>query len=77
MKIAEQSQTVVCLVKTPNHQPMNFPDNNFCVGKYCNLIPQDIEETHKLLVEKDIKVNPISEEGTTRFFTFYDQMAIY
>ncbi|MCH7321494.1 VOC family protein [Solibacillus sp. MA9] len=72
MKIAEKSQTVVCLVKTQNHQPMKFPDNNFGVGKYYNFISHDIEETHKLLVERDIKVNPIGEEGTTRFFTFYD-----
>jgi len=27
MKIAEQSQTVVCLVKTLNHQSMKFPNN--------------------------------------------------
>lgn len=72
MKIAEQSQTVVCLVKTINHQPMKFPDNNFGVGKYYNFIPQNIEETHKYLLEQNVKVNPINEEGSTKFFTFYD-----
>ncbi|MEH7122673.1 VOC family protein [Bacillus sp. JJ1773] len=72
MKIGEQSQTVVCLVKTPNHQPMKFPDNNFGVGKYYNFIPHDIEETYKFLLEKNVKVNLISREGTTKFFTFYD-----
>ena len=68
MKIGEQSQTVVCLVKTPNHQPMKFPDNNFGVGKYYNFIPHDIEETHKVLLEKNVKVNLISGERTNKFF---------
>ncbi|MEH7342528.1 VOC family protein [Bacillus sp. JJ1532] len=72
MKIGEQSQTVVCLVKTLNHKPMKFPDNNFGVGKYYNFIPHDIEETYKFLLEKNVKVNLISGEGTTKFFTFYD-----
>ena len=72
MKIAEQSQTVVCLVKTLNHQPMKFPSNNFGVGKYYNFIPRNIEETHKILLEQNVKVNPIDEEGNTKFFTFYD-----
>ena len=72
MKIAEQSQTVVCLVKTLNHQPMTFPSNDFGVGKYYNFIPQNIEETYKLLLEKNIKVNQINEEGNSKFFTFYD-----
>jgi glyoxylase I family protein len=72
LKIAEQSQTVVCLVKTLNHHPMKFPENNFGVGKYYNFISQDIEETYKLLLERNVKVNPIGGEGTTKFFTFYD-----
>jgi len=73
MKIAEQSQTVVCLVKTLNHQPMKFPSNRFGVGKYYNFIPQNsIEETHKFLLEQNVKVDPIDEEGDTKFFTFYD-----
>ncbi|RDU37798.1 VOC family protein [Neobacillus piezotolerans] len=72
MKISEQAQTVVCLVKTDNHHPMKFPENNFGVGKYYNFIPEDIEETYNLLIEKKVKVNPIGGEGSTRFFTFYD-----
>jgi glyoxylase I family protein len=72
MKIGDQSQTVVCLVRTLNHQPMKFPDNNFRVGKYYNFIPENIEETHKVLIEKKVKVNPIGGDGTTKFFTFYD-----
>ena len=72
MRIAENAQTVVCLVRTPNHQPMKFPDNNFGVGKYYNFIPNDIEETHRYLAEKNVKVNAIEGEGSTRFFTFYD-----
>jgi len=72
MKIAEESQTVVCLVRTLNHQPMEFPENNFGVGKYYNFIPRDIEETHKFLIEKNVKVNSIGGEGTTKFFTFFD-----
>lgn len=72
MKIGELSQTVVCLVRTINHQPMKFPENNFGVAKYYNFIPTDIEETHKLLLEKKVKVNPIGGDGTTKFFTFYD-----
>ncbi|MFC5734652.1 VOC family protein [Cytobacillus gottheilii] len=72
MRIGDQSQTVVCLVKTQNHQPMKFPENNFGVGKYYNFIPNNIEETHKLLLKKEVKVNPISGDGTTKFFTFYD-----
>ncbi|MCP1161271.1 VOC family protein [Bacillus infantis] len=72
MRIGDQSQTVVCLVKTQNHQPMKFPVNNFGVGKYYNFIPNDIEETHKLLLEKEVRVDPIDGDGTTKFFTFYD-----
>ncbi|MBO1628462.1 VOC family protein [Bacillus arachidis] len=72
MKIEEESQTVVCLVKTVNHQPMKFPENNFGVGKYYNFIPKDINETYRLLIERGVKVNPIDEEGSTKFFTFFD-----
>ena len=72
MKIAEQSQTVVCLVKISHHQPMKFPSNNFGVGKYYNFIPDNIEDTHKFLLEKNVKVSQIEEEGKSKFFTFYD-----
>lgn len=72
MRIAQTSQTVVCLVKTPNHQPMEFPENKFGVGKYFNFIPEDVEETHRFLLEQGVKVNPIGGDGTTWFFTFYD-----
>ncbi|WP_041061579.1 VOC family protein [Jeotgalibacillus campisalis] len=72
MRVAEQSQTVVCLVKTLNHHPMKFPENNFGVGKYYNFIPNDIEETHKRLLEKEVKINPMGGDGKTKFFTFYD-----
>lgn len=72
MKIEEHSQTVVCLVRTVNHQPMKFPNNNFGVGKYYNFIPDNIEETYKILLENNVKVNAMGGEGTTRFFTFYD-----
>lgn len=72
MQISEKSQTVVSLVRTLNHQPMKFPDNNFGVGKYYNFISFDIEETHRLLLEKNVIVNSIGGEGTTKFFTFYD-----
>lgn len=72
MKIGEHSQTVVCLVRTLNHKPMEFPNNNFGVGKYYNFIPNDIEETYKILTENNVKVNPISGDDSTRFFTFYD-----
>ncbi|MFF2753263.1 VOC family protein [Psychrobacillus sp. NPDC058041] len=72
MKISDVSQTVVCLVRSINHQPMKFPENNFGVGKYYNFISKDIEETHKLLLERDVQVNSIGGDGTTKFFTFYD-----
>ncbi|MEK4128397.1 VOC family protein [Solibacillus sp. FSL W8-0372] len=72
MQIGEESQTVVCLVKTLNHVPMKFPENKFGVGKYYNFIPTDIEEAHKTLLTKGVKVNSIGGEGSTRFFTFYD-----
>ena len=72
MRISDESQTVVCLVKCRNHQPMKFPENHFGVGKYYNFIPQDFEETYKLLVEQGVKVGPIGGEGNTRYFTFYD-----
>ncbi|MEH7463297.1 VOC family protein [Bacillus thuringiensis] len=72
MKIEEESQTVVCLVRTVNHQPMKFPENNFGVGKYYNFIPKDINETYRLLIERGVKVNPISGEGVTKFFAFFD-----
>ena len=51
---------------------MKFPSNNFGVGKYYNFIPQNIEETHKFLLEHNVKLGPIDEEGNTKFFTFYD-----
>jgi len=72
MKISESSQTVVCLVRTDNHQPMCFPDNQFGVGKYYNFIPQDFEETYRALVEKDVSVGPVGGEGEMKYFTFYD-----
>ena len=72
MQIGEESQTVVCLVKTLNHVPMKFPENKFGVGKYYNFIPIDIEEAYKLFLDKGVMVNPIGGEGSTRFFTFYD-----
>ena len=72
MKISEQSQTVVCLVKTIKHQPMKFPENNFGVGEYYHFIPNDIVETYKYLLEKNVKVSTIEGEGSARFFTFYD-----
>ena len=51
---------------------MKFPENKFGVGKYYNFIPTDIEEAYKLFLAKDVMVNPIGGEGSTRFFTFYD-----
>lgn len=72
MKISNQSETVVCLVKTLNHQPMKFPENQFGVGKYYNFIPHNIEDTYQFLIKKNVKVNELSGEGSTRFFTFYD-----
>lgn len=51
---------------------MKFPENGFGVGKYYNFIPRDINETYRLLIERGVKVNPISGEGTTQFFTFFD-----
>lgn len=72
MKIDEHAPTVVCLVKTMNHQPMKFPDNHFGVGKYYNFISHNIEETYNLLIKKNVKVNELGGEGTTKFFTFYD-----
>ncbi|WP_068984449.1 MULTISPECIES: VOC family protein [Lysinibacillus] len=72
MKIDEESQTVVCLVKAKNHTPLNFQDNYFGVGKYFNFISQNIEETYQSLIEKNVRVNEIDGEGQTKFFTFYD-----
>lgn len=51
---------------------MKFPENIFGVGKYYNFIPNDIEDTHKLLLEKEVKVDPIGGDESTKFFTFYD-----
>ncbi|MFU8647011.1 VOC family protein [Lysinibacillus sp. RSDA_15] len=72
MKIGEQSVTVVCLVKTENHQPLHFPDNHFGVGKYFNFLSSTIEDTYQSLVEQQVEVNPIGGEGQIKFFTFYD-----
>ncbi|QPA57140.1 VOC family protein [Lysinibacillus sphaericus] len=72
MKIGEQSVTVVCLVKTENHQPLRFPDNHFGEGKYFNFLSSTIEDTYQSLVEQQVKVNPIGGEGQIKFFTFYD-----
>ncbi|WP_425454724.1 VOC family protein [Falsibacillus pallidus] len=72
MRIAEGAQTVVCLVRTENHAPMKFPENRFGVGKYYNFIPEDIDEAHRVLQEKEINVTPIGGDGSAKFFTFYD-----
>lgn len=72
MKIREQSVTVVCLVKTENHQPLHFPDNHFGVGNYFNFLSSTIEDTYQSLVEQQVEVNPIGGEGQIKFFTFYD-----
>jgi len=72
MKISEGSQTVVCLVKCIDHRPMKFPENHFGVGKYYNFIPDNIEETHRMLMKKGVEAGPIEGDGNTRFFTFYD-----
>ncbi|KHE71016.1 VOC family protein, partial [Halobacillus sp. BBL2006] len=63
MKLAEESQTVICLVRTPNHKPMDFPENYFGVTKYYNFIPDDIEKTYRSLVDNGVKVNSIGGEG--------------
>ncbi len=72
MEIGAASQTVVCLVRVENHQPMKFPSNQFGVGKYYNFIPQDFEETYSLVVENGVEVGPVGGEGKSRYFTFYD-----
>ncbi|MET4562313.1 VOC family protein [Lysinibacillus parviboronicapiens] len=72
MKIADVTQTVVCLVRSKEHQPMKFPKNNFGVDKYYNFRSHNIEETYRHLVEKNVKVTAIDGDGTTKYFTFYD-----
>ena len=65
MRIADKSQTVICLVRTSNHQPMKFPENNFGVGEYYHFIPNDIVETYKYLLEKNVKVSAIEDDVST------------
>ncbi|MGI8314325.1 VOC family protein [Halobacillus mangrovi] len=72
MKLAVESQTVISLVRTPSHKPMVFPENGFCVGKYYNFIPTDLDLPYKKLIEESVKGDPIGGEGNTRYFTFYD-----
>lgn len=72
MRIAPDAQTVVCLVRTPNHQPMKFPENDFGVGKYYNFIPENIEETYAALKERGVEVGPLGGEEGFSYFTFYD-----
>jgi glyoxylase I family protein len=73
MRIGVESQTVICLVKTKDHQAMRFPDNSFGVGKYYNFIPaKPIEDVHAYLQSMNIRVERIDGDGDTRFFTFYD-----
>lgn len=72
MKINDSSQTVVSLVKTENHQPLKFPDNPFGVGKYFNFLSRNIEDTYRNLIDNGVKVNRLSGEGGTKFFTFFD-----
>ncbi|WP_077624473.1 VOC family protein [Sediminibacillus massiliensis] len=72
MKISDKAQTVITLVRTPNHHPMVFPENEFGVGKYYNFIPEDIDKAHQFLKKHDVTVMPIGGEGETRFFTFFD-----
>jgi len=72
LHISDDSQTVVCLVKTENHVPMKFPDNRFGVGKYYNFLTEDIDLTYNSLIDKQVKVNKMGGEGEAKFFTFYD-----
>lgn len=72
MRISPDAQTVVCLVRTPNHQPMTFPENDFGVGKYLNFIPDNIEETYAALKARGVEVGPLGGEEGFSYFTFYD-----
>ena len=72
MKLSEEAQTVITLVRTPDHKPMEFPDNEFGVGKYYNFTPSDIDEAYDLLKSRGVEVNSIGGEGNTKFFTFFD-----
>ncbi|MGG4491265.1 VOC family protein [Metabacillus idriensis] len=66
------NETVICLVHTPNHKPMIFPENHFGVGKYFNFNTSNIEKTYRELIERAVKVNSMDEEDQTKFFTFFD-----
>lgn len=58
--------TVICLVKAKEHQPLRFPEIYFGVGKYFNFMLHKIEETYQFLVEHDVKVNALGGEGKTK-----------
>ena len=73
MKIDEQAQTVVCLVKAHEHLAMSFPDNSFGVGQYYNFIPSGpIEDIYRSLKAMNVRTGALGGDGETRFFTFYD-----
>jgi hypothetical protein len=56
-----------CMVENLQSQPMKFPENNLGVGKYYNFIPQDIEETHKISLEQNVKSIQLMEKELLNF----------
>ncbi|MEK4171043.1 hypothetical protein MHI22_05655 [Lysinibacillus sp. FSL L8-0312] len=56
---AIMKNTVICLVKAKEHQPLRFPEIHFGVGKYFNFMLHKIEETYQFLVDPDVKVNAL------------------
>lgn len=72
MRISDESNTVICLVRIEKHQPMKFPENHFGVGKYYNFFPANIEEAHQQLTERGVEVTPVECFGSTKVMTFFD-----
>ncbi|AYC28502.1 VOC family protein [Paenisporosarcina cavernae] len=72
VRLSEHSHPVLCLVETPGHTGITFPDNNYGVEKYVNFLTDDFDGLHAYLLDQHVQVNAISGEGKTRYFTFLD-----
>jgi len=72
LRLGNESGTVLCLVKVQTTLPIDFPENEFGVGKFVNFAVDDIEAAYETLLERGLSVGVIGREGNSRFFTFSD-----
>jgi catechol 2,3-dioxygenase-like lactoylglutathione lyase family enzyme len=64
----------LCLVQVEEHQPLQFPSNDFRTDITFNLRSSDIDGTYRTLKDRGVDVEEIEEslDGTFRCFAFTD-----